>query len=296
MIKNESSFSNNKTNTGTQCRNVFHGRAYPNIGNNSLTVTNIEYTGAKVSQQLCGFKLAHISDLHNHSFGDRQSRLIGLIKKERPDIITITGDLIDRRRTNIKTAMDFIREAVSVAPVYYVTGNHEIKSGCYKELSHLLKEAGVNMLDNRSMIINQIGGYIGLFGLPDISYYGYESAAEKEKAKLRLKHALKGLTSGHESSLNILLTHRPELLSLFSGCGIDIVMSGHAHGGQMRLPLLGGLYAPGQGVLPKYTSGMYHKYGMALVVSRGLGNSLFPLRIFDPPEVVMFTLKTSNQT
>jgi predicted MPP superfamily phosphohydrolase len=291
MVKNDSIFIDNKIKHNARSRNVLHGRAYPVIGNNSLNVTNIEYAGAKVPQQLYGFKIAHISDLHNHGFGERQSRLIGQIKKERPDIITVTGDLIDRRRTDIKTAMDFIRGAISIAPVYYVTGNHEIKSGRCKELFTLLNEAGVNLLDTRSVTINLGGGCITLFGLPDISYYGYESAAEKEKAKLRLQSALKGLTAGHESSLNILLTHRPELIRLFSGCGIDIVLSGHAHGGQMRLPLLGGLYAPGQGVLPKYTSGMYHKHGMALVVSRGLGNSLFPLRIFDPPEVVMLTLK-----
>ncbi|MGE5493887.1 MAG: metallophosphoesterase [Burkholderiales bacterium] len=294
MVKNDSIFIDNKIKPDALSRNVLHRRAYAYIGNNSLNVTNIEYTGAKVPQQLYGFKIAHISDLHNHDFGGRQSRLIRLVKKERPDIITVTGDLIDRRRTDIKTAMDFIRGAVNLAPVYFVTGNHEIKSRRCKELFAQLKEAGVNMLDAKSVAINQEGGCIRLFGLPDISYYGYETAAEKEKAKLRLQSALKDLTAGHESSLNILLTHRPELIRLFSGCGIDIVLSGHAHGGQMRLPFLGGLYAPGQGVLPKYTSGMYHKYGMALVVSRGLGNSLFPLRIFDPPEVVMLKLKTST--
>lgn len=273
-------------------RNAFHGRAYPYIGNDSIFVANIEYAGAKVSNELYGFKAAHISDLHNHGFGEAQSRLSGLIKKERPDIIAVTGDLIDRRRTDIGIAMDFIREAVKTAPVYYVTGNHEIKSNAGKELSGLLKEAGVCMLDNKCEVIKRGGSEIRLFGLPDIASLGYETAAERAQAKQRLNQMLKHMTSGHENSLNVLLTHRPELIDLFSGCGIDVVLSGHAHGGQMRLPFIGGLYAPGQGVFPKYTSGMYHKGDMALVVSRGLGNSLFPLRIFNPPEVVILTLKS----
>jgi predicted MPP superfamily phosphohydrolase len=292
VYKNKGNFSNKEISPAARCRNILHGRAYPYIGNNSISVTNIEYAGANVSKDFYGFKIVHISDLHNQSFGEGQSTLISFVKREHPDIIIVTGDLIDRRRTDIGVAMDFIRQAVNLAPVYYVTGNHEAKSTSYRELSGLLHNAGVHMLDNRYESIKRNESGIRLIGLPDISHFGYDTAEAKAKAKARLLHMLKGLTGGGTGSLNILLTHRPELFGLFSGHGVDIVLSGHAHGGQMRLPFIGGLYAPGQGIFPKYTSGIYRKGDMSLVLSRGLGNSLFPLRIFNPPEVVVLTLKS----
>lgn len=272
-------------------RNALHRRAYPSIGNNSVSIANIVYMSTKVSNDLYGFKIAHISDLHNHDFGDGHSKIISLIRRERPDIIAITGDLIDRRRTDIDTAMAFIDLAVNIAPVYYVTGNHEIKSDSYRELYSKLKNTEVIVLENESIKIKYYGEEFNLIGLHDVSSFACDPNVIDADAKYKLKTTLKSLISGDSSCLNVLLSHRPELIDLYAECGADVVLSGHAHGGQARLPLLGGLYAPEQGILPKYTSGLYKRGNTSLIVSRGLGNSLFPLRIFNPPEVVIITLK-----
>jgi predicted MPP superfamily phosphohydrolase len=190
--------------------------------------------------------------------------------------------------------MKFIRRAVDISPVYYVTGNHEIKSGQYSVLYSELKKTEVILLENESRTLKYNGGEFNFIGLHDVSSFASDPSDIDAKAKEKLKSRLKSLISGDSSRLNVLLSHRPELIDIYSECGADLVLSGHAHGGQARLPLAGGLYAPGQGVLPKYTSGMYYYGSTALIVSRGLGNSLFPLRIFNPPEIVSVTLKSGQ--
>lgn len=285
---------NKNRSSGRHYRNPYHGRAYLSIGNNSISVTRLEYRSAKIDEDLSGFKIVHVSDLHNHKFGDNQYKLINRIREEHPDIIVVTGDLIDRRRIDINIAMAFIREAVKAAPVFYVTGNHEIKSSEYKELYLQLKTSGAAVMDNESKTMKYGGGGFELIGLRDASSFCSDPNTFDAPAKEKILNKLKNLTNNKSSRLNVLLTHRPELIDIYSKCGADLVFSGHAHGGQMRLPFLGGLYAPGQGIPPKYTSGMYICGSTALVVSRGLGNSLFPLRIFNPPEIVALTLKNKQ--
>lgn len=272
-------------------RNPYHERAYFYVGNNSISVTRLEYYSSKIDKGLSGFKIVLVSDLHNHNFGEGQSRLINLINEERPDIIAVTGDLIDKRRTDIDIAMAFILNAVKIAPVYYVTGNHEIKSDKYEELYIRLIASGVNVMDNNSKTINCKGCEFELTGLKDAASFCSGQNAIDACAKRMIGDTLKSLINNKSSRLNVLLAHRPELIDIYSECGADLVLSGHAHGGQARLPLAGGLYAPAQGILPKYTSGIYYYGSTGIAVSRGLGNSLFPIRIFNPPEIVTVTLK-----
>ncbi len=270
--------------------NTYHGRAYLSIGNNAIYVTRLEYCSEKAGG-LSGYKIIHISDLHNHEFGDGQYNLLCCVKNERPNIIVVTGDLIDKRRIDIKIAASFIKEAVKTAPVYYVTGNHEIRSDKYTELSLKLKLAGAVVMDNDSITIKHSSGEFELIGLKDASSFCFDPDTVDASAKEKIEDTLKRNVNLESPRLKILLTHRPEFIDIYSKCGIDIVFSGHAHGGQVRLPFIGGLFAPGQGVFPQYTSGMYTFGNTSMIVSRGLGNSLFPLRIFNPPEVVAITLK-----
>ncbi|WP_458407097.1 metallophosphoesterase, partial [Anaerotignum sp.] len=198
-----------------------------------------------------------------------------------PGIILISGDLLDRHdgRTNVDSAMDFIHEITDVAPVYFVSGNHEHQSGEWDALLEELVEAGVTVLENGKSIIEKNGENITILGLADKSVNQHYD---------KMLHTL---MAGQEDSFNILLSHRPELFETYVQENIDLAFTGHAHGGQIIIPFLRqGIFAPHQGFFPKYTEGMHEKDGTVMVVSRGLGNSSFPFRIFNRPELIEVTL------
>lgn len=255
--------------------------------NNDIVVTSIDYRNAKVPVEFDGYTIVQISDLHNKRFGEEQSRLLKHIEKAAPDVIFITGDLIDASHTDIDAAMELIDGAVTLAPVYYVSGNHEARSGVYLELKERLLQSGVTVLDNEAAVIEANNACLNLIGLadPDFTSRSYKEDMRETLDALRIDDGL---------ALNVLLSHRPELFELYIGSGMDLVFSGHAHGGQVRLPFIGGLVAPGQGFFPKYTAGAYEQDDTTMVVSRGLGNSIAPVRVFNRPEVVVTTLYSDD--
>lgn len=260
--------------------------------NNDITITRINYINEKVPAGFSGFKVAHISDLHNKKFGNKQERLLKNVNDSDPDIIVVTGDLIDRRHYDLEAALTFIKGAVEIAPVYFVSGNHEGWSGDYDNISRRLSELGVKVLDNEKVELKRGDDKIEILGSPDPAVYMNTNDGE-----INALGSSRGDDDFYDSSVfQILLFHRPEYFELFADKNIDLVFSGHAHGGQVRIPFAGGLVAPGQGFSPKYTSGMYTLKDSAMVVSRGLGNSIIPVRIFNRPEVVVVTLqkKVSN--
>lgn len=255
--------------------------------NNCIVTTRSDHISPKVPEAFDGFKIVHISDLHNKKFGEGQAYLLSRIDREAPDIIVVTGDLIDRRRYDLDVAMTFIEGAMDIAPVYYVSGNHEAWSGKY----HLVKEgllgAGVIVLDDSGCEIARAGSSIKLFGMSDPAFLtrGYMDGLPTS--------IVENLDMwSTDEGFKILLSHRPELFNLYCKNGMDLIFAGHAHGGQFRLPLVGGLFAPDQGFFPQYTSGSYSKDGSVMFVSRGLGNSIIPIRIFNRPEIVVVTLKS----
>lgn len=258
-------------------------------GNNSIEITKFVYISPKVPKEFDGFVIAQISDLHNKKFGKKQSILLDKLKSTSPDVILVTGDLIDSRRYDINTAMDFINGAIQIAPIYYVSGNHEARSNQYVTIKKELTSAGVKILDNDISKITIGLSSIHLLGLIDPAFYLSDQSIKVDRSFNQL---LEQWSVNEE--FQILLSHRPELLELYETYKIDMVFSGHAHGGQIRLPFLGGLIAPNQGLFPKYTSGRHDKGNTSMYVSRGLGNSIIPLRIFNRPELVTVTLR-SNQ-
>ncbi|MDD4842829.1 MAG: metallophosphoesterase [Anaerotignum sp.] len=251
--------------------------------NNGLMLTQLTYS-QNVPEGFDGYKILQVSDLHNKSFGQNQERLLNKIRTAEPDIIVITGDLIDRNRTDLEVAMTFVEGAVTLAPVYYVSGNHEHQSGCFDELAEKLTSAGVIVLENGKSMVERNGDTIEILGLADKRVNPYYAQV--------LSTLIKG---GNEASFRVLLSHRPELFETYVESGVNLAFTGHAHGGQIRLPLIGGIFAPNQGFFPAYTSGIYEEENTAMVVSRGLGGSSFPFRIFNRPEVVMVTLKHENK-
>lgn len=259
------------------------------VQNNSIVITNIDYRNNKIPSVFDGYKILQISDLHNKEFGKNQSKLIEKTKDINPDIIVITGDLVDSRRTNIDTSIKYVEEAIKIAPIYYVNGNHEARIENYNELEEKLIKTGVIILSNDSELIEKEGNSIKLIGINDPSFNptnyidddGGHSISEK----------LDSLASDNSKDFTMLLAHRPENINIYANNNIDLVFSGHAHGGQVRLPFIGGLIAPNQGVLPKYTSGIYLEKNISMVVSRGLGNSIIPIRVFNRPEMVVVNLR-----
>lgn len=256
------------------------------IENNWISISNINYNSNKIPKSFQGYKIVHLSDLHNKSFGKNQKKLIDTIKKTKPDLIVFTGDIIDSRRYDEKPSLELMKNITEIAPVYYVTGNHEIRTGKAKELEDKLQELGVRVLENKGERITKGSDSVFIYGIDDPSGYDYNGISSSVKKELmELDKNNKGF--------NMLLAHRPEHIDAYSSFNFDLVFSGHAHGGQVRIPFIGGVIAPGQGFFPKYTSGAY-KYGSTtMIVSRGLGNSLAPVRVFNRPEVVVVTLSNN---
>lgn len=257
-------------------------------GNTALTVTPVTVSGRRIPAGFSEYRIAHLSDLHNAEFGKGNAKLLNLLAKTAPNIIVITGDLVDSRHTDLPVALDFVREAVKIAPVYYVPGNHEARLDCYRRLRADLTAAGATVLEDRMVPLTHGGDTIILAGLADpyftIKNHPFRSASAMVRRRLR------GMI-GWESGYHILLSHRPDLFPAYVRCGVDLAFCGHAHGGQARLPFLGGIIAPDQGLFPKYDAGLYTQGDCRMVVSRGIGNSLCPLRFNNRPEIVVARLQ-----
>ena len=251
--------------------------------NINISTTQIEIKNAKIPSEFSGFKIAQVSDLHNHPWGEK---LIEKIKIETPDIIVITGDLVDSSKTDFDIALQFIKEANEIAPIYYVTGNHEAWIEDYNILQEQLINSNVHMMDDNSSFITIGASKIQILGIQDPDFVERVNAEniQGEIIHVKLNEIL------DQDYFNIVLSHRPEHFKQYVSVGADLVLSGHAHGGQFRIPFIGGLVSPNQGFFPNYSEGLYHSNNTDMVVSRGLGNSIIPIRINNPPELVIITL------
>ncbi len=245
-----------------------------------IEVTKYVIYSKKVNQDLT---IVHISDLHNTSFGKNNGRLINKIKKSHPDIIAITGDLIDANHTDVDVAIKLIENIISIAPIYYVTGNHEAWAiDEYQELKMRMEDLGVIVLDNKSVNVMIDDTEISINGIDDANM-------------INVKNELDKLDYDSDNFV-LLLSHRPELFEEYTNRDIDLVLSGHAHGGQFRIPIIGGLVAPNQGMFPEYTEGLFESTDATkMIISRGLGNSIIPVRINNNPELVVIEIKPINK-
>jgi predicted MPP superfamily phosphohydrolase len=248
-------------------------------GNISLQVTEYTIASDRIPDDFDNFRIVQISDLHNAEFGADNVRLLEKIREQNPDIIVITGDIVDSRRTNLSIALSFAEQAVQIAPTYYVPGNHEGRLN-YRFISKSLQNVGVIPLLDKRISLTRQGEKISLLGLID----------DNCRPKGTTEDALISLME-ETDSYTLLLSHRPTFFDDYVASGADLVLTGHIHGGQFRLPFIGGLYAPGQGLLPKYDAGLFTEGQTNMIISRGLGNSAFPFRINNRPEIVVVTLK-----
>lgn len=250
------------------------------VQNNSIQLTKLNITIKDLPDSLKGYKILHISDLHSKSFGGNQSMLVEKIKISNPDIIVVSGDTIDVRKYNENNALSLFVQ-ISDIPIYLVTGNHEYWSNRFNQFEKKLENIGVIVLRNELETITVGDDKINIVGIDDKSFF----------SEISYENAISKLSNGVENDgLNILLAHRPDYINEYSKYKYDVVFSGHAHGGQIRLPFIGGLFAPNQGSFPKYTEGKHLLNNTTIIISRGLGNSVFPQRIFNRPEIILVTL------
>ena len=248
--------------------------------NISIEVTSYVVSSDRLPDSFDGFRIVHISDLHDTEFGKSNKRLLEKIREADPDILAITGDSFDSCHSDISSTLSFYEEAMKIAQCYFVVGNNEgkFKRSEYKQYEEMLTGYGVIILHNQGVEIERDGVKITVFGVDDP---GYNDNFYKNLNKCKM-----------DDNYTVLLSHRPEYYNTYVSRGFDLVLSGHAHGGQVRLPLIGGIFAPQQGLFPKYTSGSHTTDTTTMVVSRGLGHSSIPLRINNRPELVIIELHT----
>jgi len=226
-------------------------------------------------------RIIFLSDLHSCVYGDGQAELIAKIDQANPDLIVMSGDMVDdvMLQDGAKLLFDAIAERY---PCYYVTGNHEFRSGEAEAVKAMVRGYGISVLEGSCAVAEVDGVTINLCGVddPDVGEAVFQAQLETAAA------------SADPESFTILLSHRPERLSQYAAYSFDLVLSGHAHGGQFRIPyLLDGLVAPNQGFFPQYTSGLYQRSEIQMLVSRGLAKESIPIpRVFNPPELVLIDL------
>ena len=253
------------------------------FNNNWILTTEYTVASSKLPAAFEGAKIVQISDLHNASFGEEQQSLIKKVESANPDAIFLTGDLIDSNRYDLDVSLTLVDALVEMSDVYYVLGNHEVASNKIDEINGELEKRGVKVLMNKAVVWEKEGESIEIAGIVDPLLNPH--LPEEEFTRQSLAEA--ELTD----SFTLLLAHRPELFKVYAEKQIEVVFAGHAHGGQVRIPGLGGLLAPGQGWFPTMTQGIFERDHTQLVLSRGLGNSTFPVRIFNFPEIVVVTLE-----
>ncbi len=251
-----------------------------------LMTTRTELTLPGLPAGFDGLRIVHLSDLHGHEYGEGNRDLLERVAAERPDLIVMTGDMIDRA-AQLEMIPALADGLSAVAPTYYVTGNHEWATGTntVRELKPLLNDHGVTTLTNRYEVLERNGDFLALAGVDDPN--GFADQKTPEELAEEIAAAEPGLYT-------ILLAHRNTEFERYAAAGYDLVLSGHGHGGIVRLPFTDGLLGADRRFLPTHTAGRYDEGGSVLYVSRGLGNNTTPFpgfRLFNRPEVVSLTLR-----
>ena len=252
--------------------------------NNLLTVAHHTAENEKLPSDFDGFVIAQVSDFHNTKSKLLQNTLLSEIEKAQPDIIVITGDFIDSNRTDTAVSLAYAKKLLEIAPVYMSTGNHEFRSAEeYPSFEKALIDAGVIVLRNEAVKTAKGNSEINILGIDDPYFLEGDNKFDSTRKELES-------TEYDKELFTLTLAHRPEIFSVYVECEQDLVLSGHAHGGQFRLPVIGGLYGPTEGIFPEYSEGSHKENGTEMIISRGIGNSDFPLRLNNRPELIIITL------
>ena len=267
---------------------------------NTLEVTKYVVENKKVPKEFDGYNIVQISDLHSKLFGENNKKLIQKIKSLNPDIVVVTGDLIDGENNNYNLALDFMKEISKLYRVYYIIGNHEQKSLIkkykdeYKDYFNKLHQIDFVNLDNNKVEIVKGDSNINLYGLT-VPYSCYKYLFDnQETTSIDIDFLEEKLGKVDREQFNILLAHTPFYFDEYEKWGADLTLCGHVHGGIVRLPIVGGLLSPDRKFFPKYDLGEYTKNKSTMIVSKGLGGSKVLIRVNCKPEIVNIKLKNIN--
>ena len=279
---------------------ILGGAAFYKYETESLEITKYEIENEKIPKEFDNFKIVQISDLHNKSFGKNNKRLLETIDSQNPDIVVITGDLVEGDNKDFDVALNLIDELLKKYKVYHIIGNHEQKSlikkhkELYKTYFDKLYKKNIVNLDNEKIRIKKDGKYINIYGLIiPLEYYPYFfKNYENKNMKLEQDFINNKLGEINRDEYNILLAHTPFFFEDYEKYGVDLVLAGHVHGGIIRLPKVGGLLSPNREFFPKYDFGKYIKNNTTMLLSKGLGGSKVLIRFACKPEIVSITLKS----
>lgn len=262
-----------------------------------LDITNYIIKNAKITRD---FKIVQLSDLHSREFGNDNKKIIDYIEKENPDIIVMTGDMVNAKNGDIAYLEKFINSLKEICKIYYVMGNREFRYNEeeFNKLVNMLEKNNIKVLNNNSDTIKIAGSEINIYGLNYNSrniekYYEFRRGSMYNK-KYEIKNKLEDVFSIiDKDKYNILLTHSPNAFKKYASFGFDLIISGHIHGGVIRLPFAGGLLSPNATFFPKYDAGLFYEEESIMCVSRGMGYGSLPFRILNNPEIVVINLKHS---
>ena len=266
-------------------------RAFVKRQNETLDVQRIELRCEALPRQLVGYRVAVVADLHMRRLTAFHGQIIDALAEIQPGCILIAGDSTDTRTKDLDVLAPFFLRLAKIAPTVAVLGNNDCDRLRTPALRDLYRACSITLLENETRNLSARGVPIRITGLTDPVAIKYGVHREREAApgtplhRMKIESALLTDEAQKEWVPPILLLHRPELARPYAKMGASLIVAGHAHGGQFRLPLVGGLYAPGQGVFPRYTSGVYTIGGARMVVSRGLGNHAFPVRLWNYPHL-----------
>ena len=259
--------------------------------NKKLKVRKTTLKFDKLPQAFDNYKIAQVSDIHCDRVGHSDLSFIKKIKDFNPDIIVITGDVLDSYNNDMDIAYNILSQLAIIAPCYFVSGNHELRlPEEYEQLINIMKKLNITYMNNSNLLITKNNESINLVGVEDYNFFKNEDNLNHRANFIK---TLEELYSPNH--FNILLSHRPEKFPIYADIKYDLIFSGHAHGGQWRIPFIGGIFSPSQGFFPKYTNGNYVLKNSTLIVSQGLGNSSFPIRINNRIELVLAILKKETQ-
>jgi predicted MPP superfamily phosphohydrolase len=259
----------------------------------SLRIVRYEAFAPGLSRPI---RIALVTDLHACAYGKGQRKLLDAVDQQAPDLILLGGDIFDDKLPDEKAAV-FLREVSRKYPCFYVTGNHEYWSGeaGFREKMAALEACGVRRLSGEAVSVEVGGAAVNLCGVDDPDAWGSSRGYVEYTDGSFREQLARAAAQAENGRYTILLTHRPEKLELYASFGFDLVLAGHAHGGQWRIPgILNGLYAPDQGLFPPYAGGRYERDGTVMIVSRGLARESTRLpRFYNRPELVIVDLITA---
>jgi len=259
-----------------------------------IDISRYEISSAKIPKSFDGYTILQLSDLHSRSFGKDHEKLLKKVDAENPDIIVLTGDMVNTKDSNFSTFYNLAKKLTEKYPVYYIVGNHELRLPLHKynEILVNLRQLGVNVLTNKTISLFKDSERIALTGFT-LPLSHYTSKLHKQDHKELTSETIEQfIGSAEKNTFQILLSHNPLYFDTYADWGADLTLSGHIHGGIIRFPLIGGILSPERTFFPKFSAGKYEKENSTIIVNRGLGNGTVNLRIFNNPEISIIKLKS----